>query len=223
LILPYCKSTDVFVCPEHKVRGWAPTCFTTPPVTPPPGQVSLRPLNDVQVPRLSYVPNELLMPRKKFAAVPQQCVFLSMVDEAASTIMIAEYTDSVNCLLDSSPTGGDAIKSHRPTSGVKLYSGGVFDGESYVPGTYLMALTPTEALHAIETAKTSSAVGKHHIAYINPEMHSGGSNYVFADGHAKWMTLSQTLDPNNFQWGKRAYSCPGMLPVLRPGSTVPVN
>ncbi len=30
---------------------------------------------------------------------------------------------------------------------------------------------------------------------INSERHSGGSNYGFADGHARWMTWAQTYDP----------------------------
>jgi prepilin-type N-terminal cleavage/methylation domain-containing protein/prepilin-type processing-associated H-X9-DG protein len=222
LIQPYVRNNALFVCPQHKVGGWAPTCFTTPPVDPPPGQTPLHPLMDIQVPRLSYVANELLIPRKKYATVPQQTVMLSSVDAAADTIILAEYTDYIQCLLDTSPTGGDAIKSHRPTNAVTM-GGAVFDGESYVLGTPVIALTYQQCLDAINAAMASSAMGHHHICYINPEQHNGGSNYVFADGHAKWEKLSSTVDPTHFMWGKVAYSCPGTPPVLDPITGYPVQ
>jgi prepilin-type N-terminal cleavage/methylation domain-containing protein/prepilin-type processing-associated H-X9-DG protein len=223
MIMPYTKNQGIFVCPQHAVGGWAPTCFTTPPVEPPAGQVSLRPgVMDNQAYRLSYVPNELLLPRKKYASVPQNCVKVDNVDRPADTIIMGEYTDHMNALLDTSPTGGDAIKSHRPTNAVSM-GGAVFDGESYVPGTPVIALTYQQAMDAINAAIASNAMGQHHICYINPEMHNGGSNYIFADGHAKWMKLDQTLNPSNFLWGKKAYSCPGMPPVLRPDGSGPVN
>ena len=51
MIAPYCKSWGIFVCPEHKMGGWAPSNFTTPPVTPPAGQVTARVgINDNQAP-----------------------------------------------------------------------------------------------------------------------------------------------------------------------------
>jgi prepilin-type processing-associated H-X9-DG protein len=222
LVYSYVDNNKVWVCPSHEVGGWAPTCFSAASGAPA-GQTSLNGSVDIQVPRLSYVANELLIPRKKYGTIPQQCVPLGTVRDPAETIMIAEYSSTINSLLDSSPTGGDALKTHRPTNAVKLASGGVFDGETYVAGTRLVALTPLEARTAIDTAKTSSAVGKHHICYVNDEAHNGGSNYIYADGHAKFMKLSATLDPLHFQWGKRAYSCPGQLPVLQPDGVTPVQ
>ena len=195
------KNWGIFICPQHR-KGWAPTCFTTPPVEPPPGQTPLNNSNDVQAPRLSYVANELVIPRKKYATVPQQCVNLSMCDYPAETIMLAEYTDYIQCLLDTSPTGGDAIKSHRPTNGVSM-GGAVFDGEAYA-GAPVIALTAAEARAAITAAESSSAMGKHHICYINPAAHNGGTNYT-----RRWpcqvAEAQATLDPNSFLWGKRAY------------------
>jgi len=224
MIMPYVQNMQVFVCPQHKVGGWAPTCFTTPPVEAPEGQESLREgVMDIQAYRLSYVANELLMPRKKYASVPQNVVSLGVVEQPADTILLAEYSDVMLSLLDSSPTGGTAIKTHRPTNAVMLGDGGVFDGESYVPGTTIVALTAATAKAEIEAAKVGSAHGHHHICYINDEMHNGGANYTFADGHAKWLRLGQTLNPENFLWGKKAYSCPGMPPVMRPDLSGPVG
>ncbi|NPV45515.1 MAG: DUF1559 domain-containing protein [Armatimonadetes bacterium] len=211
MIMPYCRSQQLFVCPEHAVKGWAPTCFTTPPVNPPAGQSPLYPVMDNQAYRLSYTCNELIMPRKKYAAVNQQVVSQGMLEAPAEEIVLAEYTNHMYMLKGSSPTGGVAIKSHRPTNAVTL-SGAEFDGESYITGTPVTRLTMQEALNAFAAAEAAQdATGLHHIVYTQPDMHNGGANYVFADGHAKWMTLGQTLQP--FQWGKRAYSCPGMPPV----------
>jgi len=221
LIRPYVQNNGIFVCPQHGVKGWAPTCFTTPPVDPPPGQTPKSPLMDDQAPRLSYVANELVIPRKKYATIPQQCVGMSMIQNASEVIVLSEYTDYIQCLLDSSPTGGDAIKSHRPTNAVSM-GGAVFDGESYA-GQAIVALTPDQAWTAIANAEAGSAMGNHHICYTNPKMHNGGANYTFADGHAKWYKLEQTLNPDAFLWGKRAYSCPGMYPVLRADGSGPVG
>ena len=33
----------------------------------------------------------------------------------------------------------------------------------------------------------------------------GGANYTFFDGHAKFMKIEQTIDPNNYMWGKEFY------------------
>jgi len=30
---------------------------------------------------------------------------------------------------------------------------------------------------------------------------------VFADGHAAKFTLKETLDPDNYMWGRKIYSC----------------
>jgi prepilin-type N-terminal cleavage/methylation domain-containing protein/prepilin-type processing-associated H-X9-DG protein len=223
MIAPYVQNRGLFVCPQHAVKGWAPTCFTTPPVEPPAGQTPLKNLMDVQAYRLSYVANEMLIPRKKYATVPQQVVPVANVEAPADTILIAEYTDYIQCLLDTSPTGGDAIKSHRPTNAVKLGGGGVFDGESYVPGTPVLALSLAEANAAFASCQATSAMGNHHICYINPTMHNGRSNYIFADGHAKSYELAQTLNPDDFMWGKRAYCCPGMPPILRSDGSGPVG
>ena len=42
------------------------------------------------------------------------------------------------------------------------------------------------------------------------DRHSGkqGANYSFADGHAKYQKLSQTLDPNNYEYGDKFYPTP---------------
>ncbi len=222
MVAPYVENDGLFVCPAHKLGGFAPTCFGPPggpwdiSPQPPPGQDSYKDAYDVQAPRIAYCANEMLMPRKKYASVPQSVVSRSWLQAPAEEIMVAEYTHMIQCLIDSSPTGGaNAIKSHRPTNGVKLAGGGVYDGEAYDGATGIVALTAGEAWSEIQAVRApgGNANGHHHIVYTQPDAHNGGANYIFADGHAKWMQLDATLDPNHFMWGKLAYPCAGCLPI----------
>jgi len=220
----YMGGKDAFVCPSHKVKGWAPTNFTDKRIPDPPaGQVTQTAgLDDRQTKRITYVPNEALLGRKKYATMPVRIVGSDEVLAPAATILAAEYTDVASCLLDSSPTGGDAFKTHRPTNGVKFAdTGDLYDGEKYgtATGTGAMALTPAEAETAIANAIAASALGNHHVCYVNPKAHRGVSNYLFADGHAASYTLSETLDPNEYLWGRIMYSAPDAPRVFRSGKT----
>ncbi len=224
LVNPYIKQQNsvsgVWTCPSHALRGFAPTNFTGK--SAPAGQIpQTAGIQDVQAKRMSYICNELLMPRKKYEAVPQNVVSTSGIDSPAEVIAVAEITDTLGALNDSSPTGGAAIKSHRPANAVSD-NGAVFDGEKGVMGP-VYALTLTQALGAINYAKqNNNAGGQHHIAYISHDRHNGGANYVFADGHAKFLKLEATLNPANFLWGKAVYTA-NNAPIYDPVTGQPVQ
>lgn len=221
----YPKVAKMFVCPTHTPGGWAPTNFTVGANgrldNPPSGQASQTAgIDDRQAPRLSYVANEALMPRKKFGAAydasgstPNTAnirqVTTDDIDGADNTILLAEFSDSPNCIYGSSTAGGAAYKSHRPASGMKITGGGVFDGETYTLGTKVSKLTYDEAMTAINAvlADKSAAASSHHISYVNPNTHGTGSNYVFADGHAGKEPFKATFDPASYMWGRKVYSC----------------
>ncbi len=219
----YPRTDKQYVCPAHIPGGWAPSNFTTVRIpNPPPGQASQDVTNtkdDQQAPRLSYVANEIIMPRKKYsyahdAASPpgtkNLCVVSpDVIERASNTILLAEFSNSANCIWGSSVGGGAAYKSHRPTNGVKTANGGVFDGEGYTLGTQVFKLTLDEAMAAINAvlANRDAATTSHHISYVNPSAHMDSSNYAYVDGHAAKATLKETLDPGDYQWGRRVYSC----------------
>ncbi len=216
----YPKNSPQFVCPSHKPGGFAPTNFTSTRIPEPPaGQAAQSStIDDKQAPRLSYVANEAIMPRKKFSrakdlASPPGTSNLCQVttDEIESpeqTILLGEFSDSANCIYGNSVGGGAAYKSHRPTNGVKT-STGVFDGEGYATGTEVFKLTFDEAIAAINAVLADKSAGatNHHISYINPNAHKKGSNYAFTDGHAANYSLEETLDSSNYMWGRKVYSC----------------
>jgi prepilin-type N-terminal cleavage/methylation domain-containing protein/prepilin-type processing-associated H-X9-DG protein len=222
LVNPYVKGMNggIWVCGSHNPGGIAPTNFVG--TTAPAGQVPQTPgIQDFQPARMSYIANELIMPRKKYEAVPQNVVSDGAVDAPADVILVAEMTDVIGALNDTSRTGGAAIKSHRPTNGVSN-NGAIYDGEAGIKGP-VRALPADAAKAAIAAAKAAnSGGGQHHICYISDDHHSGGANYIFCDGHAAWRRLEQTLDPDRFLWGKRAYASGG-LPVLRADSNFAVQ
>ncbi|MBC8101001.1 MAG: hypothetical protein H7Z41_00245, partial [Cytophagales bacterium] len=99
-------------------------------------------------------------------------------------------------------------------------AGAKWSGEgsgNYPPAiSFVNALSYDEAKGDFITCKTANAL--RHFSYISPERHSGGSNYLFADGHAKWHKIQQTLNPAQFLWGKKMYSA-NDLPIMVSGST----
>ena len=212
---PYIKSEQLFVCPSDAGGGIAPTNCTKPACTSSGQTFQTAGVDDVQVPRLSYIANELLMPRKKFASIPLNVVADAAVDSPSEVILVAEMSDKPANLNGSSSTGGSAVKSHRPTAGVSEGSPtGEYDSED---GTGTIYATPASV--AID-AMDNPATGKPHIMYASYKRHLEGTNYLFADGHAKWMRLDRTLNPDNFLWGKRVYSAGGKAILAPSGNEV---
>ncbi|MDD5597982.1 MAG: prepilin-type N-terminal cleavage/methylation domain-containing protein [Victivallaceae bacterium] len=215
MIRDYCKGS-VFVCPQDTNGGWAPTCFgsdTDPQnyweeaVHRPADQATLNNSKDKQAPNISYTVNELICPRLKYADL---AAYLTQVKQnrlkkPSGEILVAEFTADKRCILDTSGTGGTAVKSHRPTNGIKNGSQPL-DSETQ-SGCDPVALTESEAITARNTAITNNgAQNQHHIVYSAWDRHQSRQNYIFADGHAAGKTLAETLNPSDFLWGIKAYS-----------------
>jgi prepilin-type processing-associated H-X9-DG protein len=236
----YPVKQDQFVCPSHPPLGFAPTNFTTDRIPDPPaGQVTQTAgIDDIQAPRLSYCANELMMPRKKFAAwydnlggtntAMLTLVNPDFVTSPDQTILMGEFAENANGIYGSSIGGGFAYKSHRPASAVEVgpdvsgnsYGSEIFDGEKYDQfiGNGIHMLTPGEAQEHIDQVLKHADNGPvaHHVSYINPQAHTNGSNYLFVDGHAGRNTLEETLDPQNFLWGRKVWSVVDKPKVQRP-------
>jgi len=246
--MPYVKNEQLYVCPSSK--GLAPTnstrsaaCSIDEAGTTFTAQFAG---DDNQVPCSSYIVNELLMPRMKLTAHldpsgagansygsagspvsptgtlgawHMQTVNDSVVEDAAQTILVAEMNHRYNNLAGTSGSGGTAqSKTHRPTSAVKEPGIAFYDSENGT-GLPLTAVTPAEALSAINAPSST----KSRLGYTELERHLGGSNYAFADGHAKWYKLEQTLNPNAFLWGKKAYSVVNTPAIQKPDGSGPVG
>ncbi len=215
MIMPYAKNASMFVCPSDANRG-------LPPTNPPDPAYSGLPNGlDAQVPRLSYTVNAALLPRKRRTIDPANVVALAAVDAPADVIMVAEFSNHPGCVNDTSNQTSTNFKnkSHRSMNAVMAGAGGgAWKGEApaeFPPSvSAVYAMTPQVAAMAFATCRDPGyGGGAPHIAYIQADKHQGGSNYTYADGHSKWSRLDATLNPNNFQWGKKMYSA-GNIPIL---------
>jgi prepilin-type N-terminal cleavage/methylation domain-containing protein/prepilin-type processing-associated H-X9-DG protein len=102
---PYPMNEPQYVCPSHVPHGFAPTNFTTTRIPmPPAGQTSETPADlpkyqaddDRQTPRLSYVANEAIMPRKKYCLEHDNNMLATYAgtDAGSSVCTFANYDDS---------------------------------------------------------------------------------------------------------------------------------
>lgn len=222
---PYIKNIQLFVSPGDPSKGLIPT---NPACASISNTGIVSPACDAQVPRLSYTVNAALMPRKRKTTDPANVVSQTSVDAVASTILVSSFSNSVSCVNDTSANQtsiGYKNKSHRPANAfMSTATGGKWAGDNAadaaVAGVY--AVTATIAKAAWVSCKTladSSALP--HIKYIEAFRFGNGSNYMYADGHAKFATPDATLNPNSFQWGTSIYSMGGK-PVWKLDGT-PVN
>lgn len=233
MIQPYVKNLQIFVSPGDPTGGLAPTCyvgnnqgFGAPSGQTP--QASCSTIQDVQAPRVSYTANSLVMPRKRRTADPMNVVSATVFDDISGTIMIAPQTHYPTCINGVSNASGTAFKTHRPANAILLLNGNRFEGENVAEvglAAYL-ALDVARAkadLLACKNGAPAGAGGFSHITYAQPDRWNGTSgNYVYTDTHAKNATLDATLNPNQFQWGKRAYTAGGGV-VVRADGVTPVN
>ena len=209
----YIKGNAAFVCPSMENGGWAPTCFGSAgnykngfgeQVTPPDGQGSLNTACDFQAPRMSYTCNEAIMPRLKITTFTWLTQVKDMMLKAPSAeILMAEYTEKGERIMAASPSGGTALKSHRPAAGVTSGSSDSFGQYNSEDAGGVDKVYAT----SVATAKNPKpADDQNHINYVAWDRHSKKGNYLFADGHSEPKMLEETLDPNAFLWGKAIYS-----------------
>jgi len=258
VVAPYVRNNNIWICPNSACGGLAPSDYTTNAsgenagAGVPSGQgVNVSTVQDNQVPRLSYIPNEAILARLKDTALiggMQSCTE-AMLEAPANTIVIAEMTDKTNYIYDKSGSG-TFWKTHRPTSAWMTSAHQQWDSEGEAKivvglstGTVDTIYTVTEGVAlaeriAIDTNAAYGGVGKPditepsgragvhplpHIVYTKWDAHDGGSNYIFCDGHAKWQTLGQTLNPQSYEWGTKAYTFANQPAVYDPISGNPVT
>ena len=195
----YTKSDKIWLCPSAK---WNIT-----PTNPA----------DLQVPGLSYIPNEAIIPRQKLANQkagynsPYEAVPLSAVSSPASVIAIAENQQEKDTTLNPSDADyGDS--AHRPANAFIP-----FEPYKNAPGAALRRVTMVDVLANPVPGTPAGYPGRNtRLIYAEIKQHQGGSNYIFGDGHAKWQKIEQTIPadatvpvtPSNFLWGEKFYACP---------------
>ena len=144
------------------------------------------------MPLLSYIPNEVILPRQKLAGQsatyvrPYHAVPLAAVDSPANVIAITELRDDIV----------DTSAAHRPLN-------------AFIPFEPYKSLTPivrATVANVLSGGVNGNPGPNTRLQYAALKRHSGGANYTFGDGHAKWHRFEQTMDANNWLWGERFYS-----------------
>ena len=238
LLQPYMKNFEIFVSPGDALRGMAPTNYSTATNNrgkgAAAGQIPQTNADiDIQAPRISYVANEQLMPRKRRTADPAVVTSATAIDDVSGTILVGPMTSIVQCINGSSAASGTAIKSHRPANALTLTQNdlSVFDGElaAHTSSPTVYAISQQNAILTLQRCSLGDATLPR-IAYTSPYRFGGtaqrpgegNANYVFADSSAKSQPLSRTLDPQRFMWGKRMYTASGQA-ILNPVNGQPVQ
>ncbi|MEI8245253.1 MAG: prepilin-type N-terminal cleavage/methylation domain-containing protein [Lentisphaerota bacterium] len=239
MIRNYVKANKTYVCPSMAFP-FAPTNYNTAadpknawgePVAPPPDQGSQNPTVDYQVPAISYCANNLILPRMRAtdqlpggAQAALKLVKDTDLKKPSSEILMAEYTSETKRLYGNSADGGIAIKSHRPASGVASDEAGTTQYNQETAASALVPVYAMTAAKAIELGPTANASTTTipHIVYVGWDRHSDRANYMMADGHSGAYTLAETLDPENFLWGKRNYALNGK-PAVKVNATTDVK
>ncbi len=139
---------------------------------------------DAQAPRFSYINNYNAVPAHDWLPASE-----AAFERPASLIVLGERRDKME---DAART---TIGQWKGTSG--------FDPGQPCPGTAYVKATPALASQGLKGSKD-----KPEIVRVKWDRHNGGANYTFFDGHAKWLRLETTLDPNDFLWGERWYPAP---------------
>lgn len=141
---------------------------------------------DISAPLLTYRPNEAIMPRPRFAAQgyarPHHVVNSSAIEATADVIAIAEAGEEQR----SSANGVHAFLPKEP----------------YLDASPIRRATIAEIMNG---GLNGEAGADTRIQYITIARHNLGANYSFADGHAKWLKVAQTVEAN-WKWGERYYS-----------------
>jgi prepilin-type processing-associated H-X9-DG protein len=208
---------ELFRCPEA-VNGGLPPQSPTPDNVDPGQTVEGPGTVDYQAPRVAYTANAAVMPNNKFTVGfqntlnPFHFVRAGQIRHPADTVLVTEFTDVANVVVDKSRfTGQPASKSNRPVNGF------VIDGQTnpnievYAPGT------PFHPARADELSKvkpidkaTGSDNSKTRLDWVG-RIHGGShdwfkrkTNFLYVDGHVETKLLEDTLAP--FQWGEQFFS-----------------
>jgi len=218
LLYPYTKNWDIFRSPSDSIAGQPPKNFAGDnmgfgvPAGAVPGSEQIQ---DIQAPRTSYLPNELLMPRPRggvggnFDGQPQNVVNATSVDDASAAILFTDKSE--NWKAFTTPTaGGDVFSSFRPGNMVSLDE----DGES----AYNVDNVGNSPIVSISGAAWNDTISKFAAGatqfnallpgavLVNRGRHNGQNVFNFLDGHAATMQVVRTLDCDRFLWGTRAYN-----------------
>lgn len=233
MLLPYLKSEQIFVSPADKIGGWAPSQWDTATNNRGFGIPSIQSdgarssgARTTQVGRISYVPNQAIIGRKRQTSDTSNVVIATEIDAPSETIVLAPATEAKFCMQGSDgeyrtyrPAFGIAARGQAALSGSSIPNSGQLPLEAITPATATTLWNRCEGKNGVTAGQPPVDLT---LRFTNSGRFDKGNNYVMADTSAKFHPTMRTFDPNRFMWGKRAYSLGG-LPVVDPVTGNPVN
>ncbi|MES1227785.1 MAG: prepilin-type N-terminal cleavage/methylation domain-containing protein [Armatimonadota bacterium] len=194
LMQPYIKNWDIFTDPGDP----APT---TPKFPCPNGAADLGKLNgsgqmycDWIAQKYSYIPNYNLMPAHDWSTVSE-----SVLDDTASTIAFG--------LRRFKLANGTVLGQHKGLSGFNP-SQPCPGSTKVAPQTALLTGSPNRfAYWTVDTITPhlNDTNDKADVIRVDWARYNNQAIYAYADGHAKVASLSQTLNPDKYQYGDHFY------------------
>lgn len=193
LMQPYVKNWDIFKCPSDSDPQ-------TPKNPAPNGNSDIGKENgglmfcDWMVQKYSYIPSYNLMSAHDW--IPPT---LTVLPEPANTIAVAERRNKL--------ANGTVMGKHKGVGG--------FNPAQPCPGSTQIAPQYAAVTSATSFAYWTADFAKQHaiadkndkndIVRVSWDRHTNGGNYAYADGHAKYQKLEQTLNNDKYQYGERFY------------------
>jgi prepilin-type N-terminal cleavage/methylation domain-containing protein/prepilin-type processing-associated H-X9-DG protein len=199
LIQPYVKNWAIYVCPSDP----APVTTDSPC---PNGQSDVGKLDgsghmycDWSAQKNSYIPIYNAMPAHDWTVVT-----MTAYANPSNQIMVGEHRNDGIAGDDHKGTSGFFPSQPCPQWSLVNYAPGGSQ-YSYFPNN--VALSEYAAAQVGGFAANGSLFKKYDILRVAWDRHSGGqgSNYCFADGHAKYQTVGATLNPTAYEYGDRWY------------------
>ncbi len=206
LMQPYIKNFDMFRCPSDTapVKPKKP-CASDADLGKMPMVCDWMPTKGY-----SYIPNYNAIPAHDWLPVS-----MTSFNQPAQTILVTEKRDTGN--------SGDAHKGlsgFLPSQPCPNWTLAPYGGRIPPANTY--TYTDAQLVKAANLTGTSADYKQVDVTRVAWDRHSGkkwegGANYSFADGHAKFQKLEQTLNPQAYEYGERWY------PSSAPWNSSPCN
>lgn len=212
--------------------GQAPNLCTGNPSLAPANFVRGGAIVDEQVPRISYTVNSAVIPRYRNIGDVNRGISLvsqTALDNVSNTILIAGFTRNLECLASASITSVTRSASHRSTNAItrdaantQAYFGSQEDGAARPPTLFALNFNNVRNANIFNLCRTAPSPNYPLIVYHGwNNWNNQGDNYGMADGSAKYRPFAQTIAPNNYQWGARAFT-DGGAPIIDPISGLQV-
>lgn len=193
LLQPYIKNWDMFRCASDS----API---KPKVACPNGDSDLGKMPMVcdwmATKGYSYIPNYNAMPAHDW--LPHS---MTLFENPADTILVTEKRDTKDSGDAHKGLSGFLPSQPCPNWTLVPYSGQNPGGNSY-------SYTDANLVKKLQPTASKADYKAVDVLRVAWDRHTNGANYSFADGHAKYQKLEQTLNPSKYEYGEKWYPQP---------------